>query len=430
MRPGTPPAASPSLSKISRRRALANLGGGAALASLSPLLSCTPDGGPQESGSERIRVRERESGAPGLELILGRSNETFPRHSEGDLVQLSDGRLLAVWSRFSGASDHARSQIVGRFSEDMGHTWGPIHPVASLTEPEHAANSNLMSASLLRLSGSGEIRLFYMGKEETEPENKAFHRKIRSSIHTRVSKDGVHFSRPARLSDRDHYYVTNNARVLQLSSGRILVPFGRRPGPGEGTGLGEAVGPGALLGRRRERPGPAESPAPCGARTIPGREYWQITLQEPGLVELTDGRILMVNRTKLNHPYKCFSSDSGVTWSDPEPIREIVAPTSPQTLFRLPSGRLAMIYNNNPKGAEAKWTERRPLAFAVSEDEGNSFRYAKTIEEVEGRCWAYHSVRIYGENVYLLYYEWYQGHPTFFFCDNKLSIIPVEWFES
>ena len=242
----------PSPVKLSRRRALANLGGGAALAALSPLLSCTRGGGPGESGSDRIRVRERESGAPGLELILGRSNEIFPRHSEGDLVQLPDGRLLAVWSRFSGASDHAESQIVGRYSEDMGHSWGPIHPVASLSEPEHAANSNLMSASLLRLAGSGEVQLFYMGKEETEPENKAFHRKIRSSIHTRVSRDGVTFSKPVRLSDRDHYYVSNNARALQLSTRPDPGPLGRRPGPGEGTGLGEAVGPGALLGRRGE----------------------------------------------------------------------------------------------------------------------------------------------------------------------------------
>ena len=429
IRPATPPAASPSLSKISRRRALANLGGGAALASLSPLLSCTPGGGPEESGSERIRVRERESGAPGLELILGRSNEIFPRHSEGDLVQLPDGRLLAVWSRFSGASDHARSQIVGRYSEDMGHSWGPIHPVASLSEPEHAANSNLMSASLLRLSGSGEIRLFYMGKEETEPENPAFHRKIRSSIHTRVSRDGVNFSKPVRLSDRDHYYVTNNARGLQLSSGRILVPSAVALDPGKELGwekqsaLAHYSDDGGKTWTRGES-------CTLRAEDYPGREYWQITLQEPGLVELADGRILMVNRTKLDHPYKCFSSDSGVTWSEPEPIKKIVAPTSPQTFLRLPSGRLAMIYNNNPMGAQAKWTERRPLAFAVSEDEGNSFQYAKTIEEVEGRCWAYHSVRIYGENVYLLYYEWYQGHPTFFFCDKKLSIIPVEWFES
>ena len=268
MRRATPMTASPSPLRLSRRRALANLGGGAALAALSPLLSCTRGGGPGESGSDRIRVRERESGAPGLELILGRSNEIFPRHSEGDLVHLPDGRLLAVWSRFSGASDHAESQIVGRYSEDMGHSWGPIHPVASLSEPEHTANSNLMSASLLRLSGSGEIHLFYMGKEETEPENKAFHRKIRSSIHTRVSRDGVTFSKPVRLSDRDHYYVTNNARALQLSTGRILVP---RPSPWTRgrNWAGRSSRPWRTTRTTGGRPGPGESPAPCGSRTIP-----------------------------------------------------------------------------------------------------------------------------------------------------------------
>ena len=83
MRRATPRTASPSPLRISRRRVLTNLGGGAALSFLSPLLSCTRGGGPQESVSDQIRVRERESGAPGFELILGRSNEIFPRHSEG-----------------------------------------------------------------------------------------------------------------------------------------------------------------------------------------------------------------------------------------------------------------------------------------------------------------------------------------------------------
>ena len=88
-----------------------------------------------------------------------------------------------------------------------------------------------------------------------------------------------------------------------------------------------------------------------------------------------------------------------------------------------------MIYNNNPKGAKAEWSERYPLAFATSEDEGASFQFQKVIEGTEGRCWAYTAVRIYGQSVYLLYYEWYIGHPVFFFTDLKLSIIPIEWFE-
>lgn len=418
--------------RISRRRALRRLGVtalAAPVAAVSQTAAAASTHGPTPP-SASLQVRDRDSGAPGKEAILGRSDEIFPRHSEGDLVRLADGKLLAVWSRFKNRSDHGESEVVGRYSEDQGLTWGEIESFVSISEAEHSSNSNLMSASLLSLSSAGRIFFSYMGKEETEPENEDFNRKIRSAVYARFSDDGIHFSRPRRISDPDHYYVVNNARALQLSSGRILIP------------TAVALDPGKELGWIKQscrtfysddqganwKQGSACTLTP---QDVPGRESRELTLQEPGLIELKDQRILMVMRTRLNHPYKSLSEDGGESWSKPVPISEIVAPTSPQTLFRLPqSGDIAMIYNNNSLGAEAKWSERRPLAFAVSKDEGRSFRYRKVIEEVEGRCWAYHSARVYGDKLYLLYYEWYQGHPTFFFTDFKLSIIPIEWFEA
>ena len=418
--------------EISRRHALRRLGAtalAAPVAAVSRTTGAASTHGPTPSGPT-LRVRDRDSGAPGQEVILGRSDEVFPRHSEGDLVRLADGKLMAVWSRFKSRSDHGESEVVGRYSADDGSTWGEIESFASISEVEHSSNSNLMSVSLLSLSSGGKIFFSYMGKEETEPENEDFNRKIRSAVYARFSDDGIHFSRPSRLSDHTHYYVVNNARVLQLSSGRILVP------------TAVALDPGKELGWIKQscrtfysddqganwKQGSACTLTP---QDVPGREYRELTLQEPGLIELKDHRILMVMRTRLNHPYKSLSEDGGESWSKPVPISEIVAPTSPQTLFRLPqSGDIAMIYNNNPLGAEAKWSERRPLAFAVSKDEGRSFRFRKVIEEAEGRCWAYHSARVYGDKLYLLYYEWYQGHPTFFFTDFKLSIIPIDWFEA
>ncbi len=417
--------------EISRRHAFRGLGAAAVVAPLAALSRSTAAASTRRPNptSAVLQVRDRDSGAPGHEVILGRSDEVFPRHSEGDLVRLADGKLLAIWSRFKNRSDHGESEVVGRYSEDDGLSWGKIESFASISEPEHASNSNLMSASLLSLSSGGRIFFSYMGKEETEPEKEDFNRKIRSAVYARFSDDGTHFSRPRRISDHDHYYVVNNARVLQLSSGRILLPTAVALDPGEELGwikqscrtfYSDDQGANWKLG----------GACTLTPQDVPGREYRQLTLQEPGLIELKDQRILMVMRTRLNHPYKSLSEDGGESWSKPVPISEIVAPTSPQTLFRLPrSGDIAMIYNNNPKGAEAKWSERRPLAFAVSKDEGNSFRFRKVIEETEGRCWAYHSARVYGDKLYLLYYEWYQGHPTFFFTDFKLSIIPIEWFE-
>ena len=399
----------PTKAGVTRRRLLADVGVVAAAGGLLPnnasALSTASTSTPAAGEPAGIRTRQRESGAPGLELILGRSDERYPRHSEGDLVRLEGGELLAVWTRFSASSDHARAQLVGRRSSDAGRTWGDIFPVASLSEPSHRLNSNLMSVSLLPLKNKSRILVTYLGKEETEPENSDFNRRIRCSLFGRFTEDGREFSPPFLISDRDHYYICNNARTLQLSSGRILVPVAVDLNPGQEFGWKEQScstffsDDGGANWKRGD---------PCA---LPAEEYhsldsFQRTLQEPGLIELRDGRIFMVIRTRRGHPFRSFSEDGGETWSAPKPIEEITAPASPQTLIRLPdSDHIAMVYNNNPKGAEAAWSDRRPLAVAVSSDEGNRFHFRRLIEEKECRCWSYPACRIYGDDFYLLTYE-------------------------
>lgn len=380
-----------------------------------------------------IRLRKRRTGAPGKEVVLGRSDETFPRHSEGDLARLPDGTLLAVWSRFVGASDHAPSEIVGRRSADGGRSWSEIEVIASLSEPEHRANTNLMSASLLWLERERKLMLVYLGKE-----GRVARRGIRCCAFARFSKDGRQFTPAARITDREHYYVVNNARVIRLRNGRLLAPAAVDLAAGRFSWrrqsclclVSDDAGRSWKRGRACGLTGQDVRGIAAFRASLVEELQRRSTLQEPGLIELKDGRVFMVIRTLLGHPYRSFSRDRGATWSKPEPIRELVSPASPQTLFRLPeSGRIGMIYNANPKGAFAAWSERTPLSLAVSEDEGRTFRYVRQIEEVAGRCWAYVSCRVFDGKVFLLSYEWPQGHEGFYFCDFKLSVIPARWFE-
>lgn len=122
-----------------------------------------------------IHVRDRsddedegEPAAPGKEIVLGRSDETYQRHPEGDIAQLADNSLLAVWTRHSNRSDLSESIIVGRRSYNLGMSWGGIETYASLSEAEHRTNSNLMDASLLRLQSSYKVLLVYLGKEKSK----------------------------------------------------------------------------------------------------------------------------------------------------------------------------------------------------------------------------------------------------------------------
>lgn len=48
-----------------------------------------------------------------------------PRNSEGDFITLKDGRILFVYSHYTGTSgsDHGSSYLAGRYSSDKGKTW-------------------------------------------------------------------------------------------------------------------------------------------------------------------------------------------------------------------------------------------------------------------------------------------------------------------
>jgi len=279
-----------------------------------------------------------------------------------------------------------------------------------------------MSASLIRLRKSNQTLLFYLGKSNVEGKENT----IRCSIFFRKLEDEG-WSSPVQVSDSEHYYVVNNARVIELSSGRILVPAAVSLDPDDPYGWSYQ----SCLTFYSDDGGKswAKSRA-CQIEPASGSERSRFTAQEPGLLELLDKRVMMVIRTRLGHPYVSLSEDGGESWSPPKPIPGVVAPASPQTLFRLPGTEnlIGMIYNHNPRGAEARWSERFPLSFAISRDEGGTFQFQKNIESIPGRCWSYPSARLNGDQVFLSYYEWIEGEANFFFTDFRLSIIPQDWF--
>ncbi|HOF20351.1 MAG TPA: sialidase family protein, partial [Bacteroidales bacterium] len=50
-----------------------------------------------------------------------------PRNSEGDFITLMDGRILFIYSRYTGGSgdDNDNAYLAGICSEDGGRTWSP-----------------------------------------------------------------------------------------------------------------------------------------------------------------------------------------------------------------------------------------------------------------------------------------------------------------
>src|SRR5258708_16334907 len=71
-----------------------------------------------------------------------------PRNSEGAFIHLKDGRLLFIYSHFTGGTaDEAAADLVGRFSNDGGITWG----LDAFQVVPPAGKLNPISPPLLRL---------------------------------------------------------------------------------------------------------------------------------------------------------------------------------------------------------------------------------------------------------------------------------------
>ena len=117
---------------------------------------------------------------------------------------------------------------------------------------------------------------------------------------------------------------------------------------------------------------------------------------EPTVVELSDGRLMMLIRTNLGFFWKAFSEDEGRYWRTLMPS-QLDASSSPGQLLRLQSGRLILVWNRrNPEDlvwpltpleqhaeVAASW-HREELSIAFSENDGRSWSRPLVIARQRG----------------------------------------------
>jgi sialidase-1 len=171
------------------------------------------------------------------------------------------------------------------------------------------------------------------------------------------SDDGATWSAAKMLIEEDAAYYVMNDRLIQLKSGRLLVPVSRKAGKHEGDKdeslamLSDDGGATWRLSRGRAR---LEKPR---------------GMQEPCAVELADGRVRLLARTGAGSIHTSISADGGETWSEPEPTT-LDSPCSSLTLRRAPDGRLVCLYNHATPLKEGAFFPRTPLVYALSSDDG------------------------------------------------------------
>ena len=141
-----------------------------------------------------------------------------------------------------------------------------------------------------------------------------------------------------------------------------------------------------------------------------------VMLQEPGVVELEDGQLMMFCRTDQARQYVSFSEDSGMTWSKMQ-RSNIVSPRAPASIERIPStGDLLLVWTHRDTRAKLP---RTPLNAAISKDEGKTWTNRKVLEDGKGP-YGYTAIEFVKDHVLLAYYT---GGGAM-----RITRVPIDWF--
>jgi hypothetical protein len=126
-------------------------------------------------------------------------------------------------------------------------------------------------------------------------------------------------------------------------------------------------------------------------------------MQEPAVVELKSGRLLMLARTDQGCQMRADSADGGDTWTPARPT-DIKSPVSPCSVRRIPkTGDLLLVWNDHSHIDPARRGKRTPLAVAVSRDDGATWEKAKIIEDDPDGWFCYTAIAFVGDRVLLAY---------------------------
>ena len=140
------------------------------------------------------------------------------------------------------------------------------------------------------------------------------------------------------------------------------------------------------------------------------------------MVELTDGRVMMVCRSH-DCQLMSHSSDGGETWTELK-RSNIPQPTaSPASIERIPTtGDLLMVWNNGDDAlAKIKPVGRRPYTAAISSDDGATWNHVQNIGTDPEGWYCYTAIEFVGDHVLLAHCE----YPRL----NSLQItrLPIKW---
>ncbi len=335
-----------------------------------------------------------------------------PRAGEAGSVVLNDGRILLIYSRFTGGgADHDVADLYGGIFDPVS---GKITEERVFVPNDGALNQ--MSVSLERLR-DGSIGMVYIRKTDAHSDIILF---------CRSTDEGETWSEPVNCVEKYSqypYWVVNNDRLRQFANGRLAIPVNIYQDNIESKG--EKL-PSLIAMLYSDDNGAEwklsecvkiedENVVPPHRLAAQGEEIWRETSshpyrnQEPGVEELPDGRVLLWCRTTCGYMYQAYSLDKGETWGPLKAALDIVSPCGPQSIRRIPGlTRLICVYNDRRHvefgNGDKHWSWRTPLTLAVSDDCGRSWRNLGQLENEEHN-YCYTSILFKDDEVILTTYE-------------------------
>ena len=317
----------------------------------------------------------------------------------GSIGAIDETRLLLV-------GDGPAGNPTGYISEDAGVSWGEPFRFMQSGKPFEGTP---MKVGITRLD-SGDLGTVYF-KEETFPHTANY--KTRGFYYSTSSDDGRTWTEGIPMDMPREFDLDKGAgHVLwggftQLSTGRLIEPaywfFGGRypeenpdtPPPVTATIGGHVM--------KRVADGHSYEGAMAGCYTYYSDDMgetwtrctgsiivWPLPNEdnqggfgattEPVIIELKDGRVMMVVRTTVGRLYQSYSEDGGEHWTQGKPT-DLASGEVPCWLSRLKTtGDLLVIWNQLSHEEIKKGYSRGRLSVAISKDEGNTWENHRTVE--------------------------------------------------
>lgn len=290
-----------------------------------------------------------------------------PRGMPGDVAALEAGRLLLCYTSQQGRG------IVGRHSEDQGRTWGEEFVLLPNPSRPSSARGYYCHPSFVRCP-NGDLLLSYIYGSESLPYYG--HNYYRRSV-----DQGRTWSEQFILTPTPGYCIMHNGKLRVLSTGRIVPPCEFKkyyPADRDHEGYVAVV-------FYSDDNGYSWHQARNDVDMHPHEA------QEPHIVELENGTLLMIFRTYDLKVGQAFSPDMGVTWSAGELRDDLPLPphSSALSVDRIPStGDLLLIRASG----SCDGRRRAPLTACLSSDEGRTWGHARNIGPDPEEDYGYQSV--------------------------------------